>query len=85
MRWLAMSLRCSCSAYTTLWLIAGAATAQPVGFPNRHEPLPGITTAGLPSAAALEIRCAGRFRDRHRLAGCSPKTVTSMSARPSNG
>lgn len=35
-------------------LLAGAVSAQTPDVPNRHEPLPGITTAGQPSAANLE-------------------------------
>ena len=34
--------------------VAGAVLAQTPDVPNRHDPLPGITTAGQPSAANLE-------------------------------
>ena len=43
-------------------LLAGVAPAQTLDVPNRHEPLPGITTAGQPSAAALEAAADAGYK-----------------------
>lgn len=50
-RWAALAL-----------LLAGAALAQPLAVPNRHEPLPGITTSGQPSPAALEAAAKAGYK-----------------------
>jgi uncharacterized protein (TIGR01244 family) len=40
-------------AAAVLWCAAGLAFAQSADLPNRKDPLPGITTAGQPSADAI--------------------------------
>ena len=41
-----------------LWCVAGFAAAQSTDLPNRKDPLPGITTAGQPSAEGLATAAA---------------------------
>jgi uncharacterized protein (TIGR01244 family) len=43
-------------------LLAAAASAQTLDVPNRHEPLAGITTAGQPTAAALEAAANAGYK-----------------------
>jgi uncharacterized protein (TIGR01244 family) len=42
--------------------VAGAVAAQTADIPNKHEPLPGITTAGQPSAANLEAAAKAGYK-----------------------
>jgi len=50
-------------AWTVLvLLLAGVASAQTLDVPNRHEPLPGITTAGQPNAVALEAAANAGYK-----------------------
>jgi uncharacterized protein (TIGR01244 family) len=43
-------------------LVAGTLAAQVSDLPNRHEPLPGITTAGQPSVAGLEAAAKAGYK-----------------------
>ena len=43
---------------TLLWCVAGLTLAQSAGLPNRKDPLPGITTAGQPTAEGLAAAAA---------------------------
>jgi uncharacterized protein (TIGR01244 family) len=45
-------------AATLLWCVAGWTFAQSAGLPNRKDPLPGITTAGQPTAEGLAAAAA---------------------------
>ncbi len=56
-----------------LWLLAGLATAQSTQFPNRKDPLPGITTAGQPTAKQLAAAAAEGYKTVIDLRGPSEK------------
>jgi uncharacterized protein (TIGR01244 family) len=51
-----------CVWVTVALLFAAAVSAQTPDVPNRHDPLPGITTSGQPSAAHLEAAAKAGYK-----------------------
>jgi uncharacterized protein (TIGR01244 family) len=55
-------LRSRYASVSLALLVAGTLAAQVSDLPNRHEPLPGITTAGQPSVAGLEAAAKAGYK-----------------------
>lgn len=50
------------ATFAAAWLLAGLAAAQSPDFPNRKDPVHGITTAGQPSAQQLASAAAAGYK-----------------------